>query len=168
MYKCPNCDFKTSDAVNYCPQCGSKTVFEEPVNVSAPVEQITYAESVDTVIVEPAPVKRVHLAKKIVGMALSAGAFIFAIIATLYTTIFSVVDGTTGFILGIVYAIMGLPPAIVGLTMSKNNANNGDTSVFSRLGKIFGIISIVLLGIGFIVGLLSVGAGHSLFGYDYH
>lgn len=196
MYKCPNCNFKADEAVNYCPECGSKTVYEESVSanqaqqtnadetavltpaISEPaVNTPTYSEAAN---VQPAsynPVyqnttyqepKKPHLAKRIVGMALSIGAFIFAIIASLYTVIFSAMDGLTGFILGIVYAIMGLPPAIVGLVMSAKNARLGDTSALSRLGKIFGIIAIILLGIGFISGVLSLGAGHSITGFDYY
>lgn len=206
MYKCPNCNFKAYEAVNYCPECGSKTVYEEPVYaqevpkyepeetaVLSPatnepaVNAPTYSQPANTPSVEYKPVyqpatyevpnyprndynepKKPHLAKKIVGMALSIGGFIFAIIASLYTIIFSAMDGLTGFILGIVYAIIGLPPAIIGLTMSAKNAKLGDTSAFSRLGKIFGIIAIVLLGVGLTVGMLSLGAGHSITGFDYY
>lgn len=123
MFKCPQCGYVFENYVQFCPCCGLRIVLAD----------------------NPAP-KKVHLARKIVSMALSIGAFVFAIICSLYTFIFSIVDGDVGIALSIVYSFMAVPPAIVGLVMSVGNIRNGDRSVFSRLGKIFGMITPIIMG----------------------
>ncbi len=123
MFKCPKCGYLFENYIQFCPCCGLRIVLADD---SAP--------------------KKVHLAKKIVGMALSIWAFIFAIICSLYTFIFSLIDGDVGITLSIVYSFFAVPPAIVGLVMSSSNMSNGDTSVFSRLGKIFGMITLIIMG----------------------
>lgn len=171
MYKCTNCNYSTDEVANFCPQCGTQLVEEKPV-CEAPVEQVTYIQPEAVQQVQyypmPEPVKKPSLAKKIVGMALSIESFIVSIISVLYAIIFTALDGTVGFTTALTFAIFDLPPAIIGLVMSLRCINQGDRSVMSRLGKIFGIIAIALTALSILIGFVGLFSGNSVFNDPYY
>lgn len=150
MSKCPNCNYTSDGDILYCPMCGAKIIKEEPV-FTPPVEPISY-----NYVAHQKP----NLAKKIVGMALSIEAFAVSIIAFFYVVMFGAIEGEAGFITAFIFGIINFPPAIIGLTMSNKNRELGDTSVFSRLGKIFGIISVILVSFTLFIGFLMLAADY--------
>lgn len=91
-------------------------------------------------------------AKAITGMALSAAGLAFAFMGFLYTLIFMMVDGAAGLGMSIGFGIFSLPLSLVGLIISGNNRNAGDRTVFSKIGKILGIVGVILSGVSFLIG----------------
>lgn len=105
--------------------------------------------------------KPVHLAKKIVGMALSIGGLVFAVIGALYTLIFLIGAeemGIASFVFSLVFSIFSAPLSIVGLVMSNNNIACGDTSTMSQVGKRIGIAAIIVTGVMLFFGIIGVAA----------
>lgn len=165
MKKCTQCNFETDKDITFCPMCGAKIEAPAPVQaepvVVAPVNPTpvnptpvnpTPVNPVYTAPVVSAPVEEPSLAKKIVGMALSASALMLAIYCLFYTVSAMDYDGAFAFGYAIGFSIFSMPMGIVGLTMSNKNREQGDTSVFSLLGKIFGIVSVALTGLVLFIG----------------
>ena len=144
MNKCTNCGYTTDNNINFCPMCGGKVeaeVFATQQIVVAP----TYSE----------PVQKPNKAKMIVGMALSIESFITAIVMFFYVGVFSAILPEMGLIYGIVFAVINLPIGIVGLSLSKDTTNGRDTPIFCRLGKIFGLISVILTGVTLLLSIIA-------------
>ncbi len=156
MYICPNCNAKTEEAVNFCSKCGTQMVYAEPQPIEPqPVApQYQPAQAYQPV---PAPVKKPHIAVKIVSMALSIEGFICAILGALYTLI-GLIEPAVAFLFSLIFGMVSLPFSIIGLCLGSKCTNAGDTSVFSRLGKIFGLIGIIVAGVSLFIGLISLGA----------
>ena len=92
MYVCPNCNVRSEQEINFCPNCGGKMELLQ----EAPIYIVPAAEA-------SAPeVKKPHLAKKIVGMALSAVGLATAIIGGIYTFIYSLIPNVS--FLGMIFA----------------------------------------------------------------
>ncbi len=179
MYSCPNCTYQTEIEVNFCPLCGSKLVNNEPAPVAAPATEVIQNEPVQPVEpVQPAqPVTYSYqptlaaqpqyvpqpqytpqtqgpsLAMKIVGMALSIGGFFFAFLA--FFSSMSILGYDEAFVMAFVYSIFSLPISIIGLIFSIKGSSQGDTSAFSKVGKIFGIIGLALMGFILFVSLVA-------------
>jgi len=157
MYTCPKCNFKNESAMNYCPQCGSEMIYAEPIaapEVAQPV-QPTYVEPIQPVhnVYVPAPTP--HLAVNIVGMALSISGLVFLAIGSLYTLIGLIEEGLA-FAMAFTFSLFFLPLSIVGLFLSNKCLNAGDTSAMSRVGKILGIIGIIVAGASLFIGFTSL------------
>lgn len=160
MYTCPKCSFNSETAMNYCPQCGNEMVHTEPVavqEVAAPFEP-TYVAPIEPVqpiqnVYVPAP--KPHLALKIVGMALSITGLVFLSLGALYTLIGLVEEGLA-FAMALVFALFFLPLSIVGLCLSNKCLNAGDVSAMSRVGKILGIIGIIIAGVSLFIGFTAL------------
>ena len=174
MCICPKCNHTSEEKINFCPLCGAQMSEEQPI-------QETSAEAVENAVVEPAqnayeqnynptyeqtynpnyyaypPVKKPSLAFKIVGMGLSIAGFIFAIIVSL-ASLAGFADPESALAMPLVFSIFYAPFSIVGLIFSNKCRNAGDTSTFSRLGKIFGIIGIIIYGISIFIGFFCVGS----------
>ena len=148
MYICLNCNYRSEDATNFCPNCGQpmgRVVQQSaglvPVNTPAVVSQ----EIADT---EP----KTPLVKKIVGMALSIEGLATGVAGILYALLvwWAASVGVSDdeylevLIYAFTYAIIGLISCIVGLALSISSGADGKKPVFSRVGKICGIIGIVL------------------------
>lgn len=175
MKKCTQCNFETDKDIAFCPMCGAKIEAPAPVQaepvVVAPVAPVnptpvnptpvnpTPVNPVYTAPVVSAPVEEPSLAKKIVGMALSASALMLAIYCLFYTVSAMDYDGAFAFGYAIGFSIFSMPMGIVGLTMSNKNREEGDTSVFSLLGKIFGIVSVALTGLVLFIGFCGMVSG---------
>ncbi len=169
MYNCSKCDFKSETAINFCPQCGSQMVMvqhavaepAEPI-YTQPVEptytQPTY-EPVQNVVYEPVAPKKPHLALKIVSMALSIGGFSLAVFTFLYALVICIIDPTFSVIFSFVYPFFYAPFSVVGLALSSKCRNAGDTSAFSKVGKILGIIGVILYGVTVFIGVISLITG---------
>lgn len=103
-----------------------------------------------------APVQGPSLAKKIVSMALSIAGFAMSIFDFLYVMIFLAEDGAFAFGFSFGFGIFCLPLGIVGLVMSNSCRNLGDESTFTRLGKIFGLIAVILTAVSFFFGFIGL------------
>jgi len=150
MYKCSNCNYTAYDATNFCTHCGAPMQYVQPT----PVQPNTYISSNNqTAAVYYTQARNVPLAKKIVGMILSINAFILSIVAFIYTLLLTALDGAVGFVFFLIYGAFSFPPAIIGFCMSNSNISAGDTSKMSSMGKIFGLISIIILFLCAFIGL---------------
>lgn len=72
-----------------------------------------------------------------------------------YYFYYSYYEEICGTAIGLVFGFA--PFAIAGLILANKSQQAGDASVFSRLGKIFGIVGIALAGTLFISGLIALG-----------
>lgn len=105
------------------------------------------------------PEKKVPLGKVIAGMALSIGGVVMASLAALVTLATLAEDAEIAFGMSIVYGgFFGFPLSLVGLILSKGAVNAGSKSSMAKVGKILGLVGVILsavsLGLGFI-GLMS-------------
>lgn len=121
MFKCPRCGGYIQNMIDFCPYCGTHFRYHSH--------------------------QKPNIAKRIVGMALSTYAFASSIFYLFYTLMLTATTGGDGFVTGIILAMVTLPPAIIGLVFSTGCINQGDSSALCKLGKVFGIISIVLNGV---------------------
>ena len=154
MYICPNCNTKTEEKVNFCFKCGTQMVYAEP----QPVEPQPTAQVQQPVYEAYQPVKKPHLALKIVAMALSIGGIVMAAIGNLYTLIGLIEpEGYLAFSFALVFGLFFSPFSIVGLCLSNKCIDAGDTSAMSRVGKILGIIGIIVAGVSLFIGIASLG-----------
>lgn len=148
MYICPNCNNSTQEAINYCPKCGSRMVQEAP----APAPQYQYQQPVYTA----APPSK---AKSIVGMALSIAGIAMSSLASFYSLIFLMEEELEGVaVSGILFFFFSFPLSLVGLILSKNYINAGGTNTFSRVGKILGIIGVILASVTLFFGFASLSS----------
>jgi len=122
---------------------------EQPTKAPQPV--INYAPIVPT-YEQPAP--QYSKAKSIVGMVLSIVGLFFAFLGFVYTAAAIDVEEELAFAFSFVFSFLSFPLSIVGLILSKGNANLGDTSAFVKVGKILGIIGLVLAGIMAFLGFI--------------
>lgn len=110
-------------------------------------------------------------AKAIVGMALGAAGLLFAVNGFLYTMIFMAKDGgEAGLAMALVFGFFSIPLSLVGLIMSAGTRKAGDTTIFSKLGKIFGLIGVILSGVTLLIGIVGLdytGSVHDDY-YDYY
>lgn len=140
MYCCPNCNRRSEQPSNYCPNCGSAmTMVQEYREYYQPTT------------------RKVPLAKKIVGMALSAFGLVMAATGVFETLLFAAAyrDIKGGLIAAIIFGLFSLPGSIIGLSISASNIANGDTSAFGKVGMILGIVGIGAAAFSFLLGLVT-------------
>lgn len=148
MNFCPTCNFTSNEPMNYCPKCGSK--MEQYVPVPQPV------------YTQPSPISPVQppsKAKSIVGMALSIAGIAMSSLASFYSLIFLIEEELEGVaVSGILFFFFSFPHALVGLILSKGFINDGGSNTFSRVGKILGIVGVVLSSVTAFFGLIMLGS----------
>lgn len=144
MRICTNCKIEANDDVKFCPFCGNGMSEVRPISETQP------AETLETPIV-----KKPHLALKIVSMALSIAGFAFMCFGFLYTLLGLVEEGMA---LGMAFtfSLFFLPLCIVGMVLSCKCINAGDTSALTRVGKILGLIGIIISGVCLFIGFASI------------
>ncbi len=162
MYICPNCNAKSEEPVNFCFNCGTPMVNNEPQPVEPqqfaqpyqPEQQ--YQQPQQPVYYAYPPVNKPSLAVKIVGMVLSIVGLVFLSIGGLYTLIGLVEEGLA-FAFALVFDLFFLPLSIVGLCLSNKCINAGDYSGMSRAGKTLGIVGIIIAAAALFIGCASLG-----------
>ena len=138
MYICPNCGKTYETAVNFCEYCGSR-----PVAQDGALQPVAY----------PAP--RVRQPKNIAGMVLSIVGMVLGLVSAIYVLfgfIFTAGAGSrvayemmTMFgSFGLVFAIIGIPLSIVGLSISNGHLGRGSIHKTATLGRTFGIVGTIL------------------------
>lgn len=166
MYICPNCN-KTSDTpMNFCSNCGSAMVQQEPA-----AEAVQATEPVVIPVVNPVPVTPVATApvytvtdtpapskgKMITGMILGISGVVMGSLGLLYTLMFLAVDGAMAFGFGLVFSMISAPLSLVGMILSRGCAQqrpNGMTSA----GKITGMIGTICSGVMLFLAFISLMA----------
>lgn len=164
MYTCPYCK-KTSELLgSFCPWCGAPVAADQNDRQQAPDNAYynqpmyphqPYAPQQGT------PSK----AMAIVSMALAAAGLFFSVFSFFYTIIFAMVDAAVGFGMSIGFGFFSIPLSLVGFILAIKARNAGNTTVFSKLGKIFGLIGLILSAFSVFIGLICVAAGT---GYSDH
>ena len=98
-------------------------------------------------------------AQGFVGLGLSIGGLVFAIIGLIYCLSLMGWDGVTAFGASIGYGIFSFPCSIVGKILASKSREAGNTSgacgAGSKLGVAGLVVSIVMMGFGFIALLAS-------------
>ncbi len=171
MYTCPNCNHSSETPMNFCSKCGTKTVYTESVQqpaYEAPVQPAyeAPAQPVYEAPAQPAYEEPVYVAPPvksgapkglvIAGMALSIAGMVLAAFGFLYTMIFwdSNIEGLAfGYALG--FFFFSFPCGLVGLILSSKAKNAGDTSAMSTVGKILGLVSVILSGVTLVLGIIA-------------
>ena len=212
MYICPNCNKKSENAINFCPDCGTAMI-SAPVEVNEIPEQPQYAQPFAPQYSEqqygapPAPQQPIYnqyvnnsapvqpqypqqqynqpygqptynqpvyyqpeapsKAKAITGMALSAAGLLFAVMGFFDTLMSMGFDGAYALGMSIGFGIFSLPLSLVGLIMSSKARSNGDMSIFTKLGKIFGLVGTILSGVTILFGIIGAAAGEEAYLNDY-
>lgn len=162
MYICPRCNTQSEVPANFCPTCGAAMVMAATQQPDAPeqtaVQQTTPSYNPTTYTYPPyqQPANRPSKAKAIVSMSLSAAGLLFAFLGFIYTSIFMAVEPEAGLVMAIVFGIFSLPLSIIGLCMASSVRRAGDTTVFSKLGRIFGIIGIIMAGLSMFIGFIGI------------
>ena len=173
MFICPNCKKISETPINFCTCCGARmeaenTAYIAPVNEAVPGgynTQNTIPDANDTPEA-PKPSK----AKAIVGMALSAAGFINAATGILYALGYMATETNEfTFMFTIIMCIITLPLSLVGLILSSKSRKAGDLSIFTKLGRLFGILGIIASAILLSLGIIALifGSGTLLDG-DYN
>ena len=168
MYQCTKCKHTVEYTTNYCPICGAETVQVEYVVVSAPQAPTSAPEPQVICQPEPTPApqpnyyyaqpvqapqqKKPHIAKKIVGMALSIEGFLLAVVYFFYVVFFEAFDPGMGAVMAFFGMMLTFPMSIVGLAMSNSCRNAGDTSKMTQVGKVLGIIGIGIAALYLVIG----------------
>lgn len=104
-----------------------------------------------------APQNQPSMALKIVSMVLSIVGLIFAAYGSLYTLIGLEEEGMA-FGMALAFGLFFSPLSIVGLCLGSKCQSAGDTSVFSRLGKILGLVGLIVAGVNLFIGIIGLGA----------
>ncbi len=151
----------TPQAPTYAPPAYTQPVNTQPVNPQPQYTQPVYPQNAYQ------PVQPPSKAKSIVGMVLGISGLAFAAIGLLYTLIFMAVDGAAGFAFGLVFSLISFPLSLVGLIMAKKNISAGDTSAFGKVGKITGLIGVILSGVTLFLAIISL-ASYEPSSYDYY
>lgn len=170
MIICPVCKKEVPETANFCTYCGA-SLAAAPVAENQPPVQPQYTQPVQTQYIQPqyqqpqpaAPNK----AFTIVGMALSIAGFATAIIGFFYILMFLMVEfGSMAFGMAIGFGMFSFPLSLVGLIMSNKARNAGVFNVFTKLGKIFGVIGVAISGANLFFGIVGLGSGDANSYYD--
>ena len=185
MKYCPNCGTGLDDAVVFCTHCGVQQAPAAPVApVVAPVEAPVYAEPevVPTAayVGEPqapvyapapnyapnyapvypasyAPAPTASVGAKVsagVGFGLVMFGFLFAIIC-FFMGLSAGIECDEDLASGVIaFFVLFFPPSLIGLILCGNARKNGAGGL-AVTGKVFGIISTVMYGVGTLFSLIA-------------
>ena len=166
MYVCPNCNYSTEEASNYCPVCGSQVVEVQPQPVYQQPDPYAQQYQAYNQYYQQTPAPQVSKGKIITGMILSISGLVFAGLGLLYTFI-GLLTTEIGVALGMAigFGIFSVPLSIVGLVLSTGCIRAGAQSGMAKVGKILGLIGVIASGVMLLLGLMSLG--FEGYGYDY-
>lgn len=152
MSFCVKCGYRIESDDKFCFACGAPVAGREsePAPVAAPYPVVQ--PGLVPVMTEP---PRLSVKTKVlgfVGMGLSIGGFVIAILGILYTMIFMEIP-PAGAVFAFYLSVFSMPLSIVGRILSKKSIEGGNQStvctVGTRLGLAGIIISAVMLFLGF-------------------
>ena len=170
MYVCFNCDYKTETQSKFCPHCGQPMAIvqrEKPVTTHMPERPApvrpTYTPPTYTYVPPtyyyPTPARpepcEVPIGKKIVGMVLAIVGMVMAFAGFFVTAMEMDYRYGEPFTYAFAYSILSFPGSIVGLNLSNQNREDGDTSGFSMVGRVMGIIGIALMAFTMFLGFVA-------------
>ena len=164
MYICPNCNKQSEVPANFCTSCGTAMVMAPDVQAPvqnayqapAPVQPQYYQPTYNYPQQPAAPSK----GKAITGMVLGIVGLVFSVLGFFYLMLFSATGPAeeVGAIMAFACGFFGFPLSLVSMILSNSSRNNGDTTVFSKLGKIFGLIGVILSGLLLFIGFVGIGS----------
>lgn len=189
MFTCPNCNKTYDIPMNFCIVCGTPmaAAAATPPPTAEPTVQTQYAEQQyappQPVQVQPQYVRPQYAnvtpekpviptsakVKSIVGMALAIEGLASIAVGLLYTAIFLLASGYFSFMYGLMFCLVCTPFSLVGLILSNNAINSGSTWKMAKIGKILGIVGLILCGVTFFVAIVGfmVGDYHGFFDASY-
>lgn len=163
MYICPNCNKQSEVPANFCTSCGTPMVMAPDVQTPAqaayqapaPVQPQYYQPTCNYPQQPKAPSK----GKAVTGMALGIAGLVFSVLGFFYLMLFSAAGlaEEAGVVLSFACGFFGFPLSLVSMILSNSSRSNGDTTVFSKLGKIFGLIGVILSGLLLLIGFTGIG-----------
>ena len=177
MYTCPNCNHSSETPMNFCAKCGTQTVYTAPAPQApayeapqAPAYEAPQPQYQEPIYAQPMPVNpnAPSKGKVITGMAFGIAGFALAILGFIYTLAFWDVDEGAAFGMAIGFFMFSFPASLVGLILSSKNRNAGDDSTMSKLGKIFGLIGVILSGVSILLGIIALATYEPPRYYDYY
>lgn len=156
MSTCINCGNPLSASDKFCSRCGARVPEirqEIPVQPVQPAQNDQYYYSA----VKPA---RVELSKKdkifgFVGMGLSIGGVFMAVLGLLYTMI-GMIETGIGFAMAIAFGMFSVPLSIVGLKLTGQSKDAGNTSGVCTAGTATGIAGIAVSGLMVFLGFINL------------
>ena len=161
MYICPNCNNTSQEATNFCPHCGTRMV-QQQVNPQPVYQQPVYY-STESDLKSTGPSK----GSVIVGMIFGIAGLAMAVIFFIYSlSMMSLAEESYYFYTdymstAIAYAfvmpgLFSLPASLVGMNLSRSNRNQGDTSAMSNVGKIMGIVGLIISCVTIFFGFIMI------------
>lgn len=180
MPTCKNCGHTAENGANNCPMCGvafeevnqqpqaeAQPAYQQPPVQEQPVyQQPVYQQPQAQPTYNAAPVtKTVPASAKVkgfIGMGLGIEAivssfvsYIYVILAFVESSYYYYYDGSyAGFAIG--FSLVELAMAIAGVILSSKAREAGFEAAPTKLGKIFGIISIPLYGFAMFLALIAL------------
>lgn len=170
MKFCFNCGKQLEDSSVFCSECGAKQQIAKPAQEApaqeAPAQEAPIGEAPDqqapvqeVLQAQPAQEARVEVSTK--GKVMGFVSFGLAVFGLFFSTItfFLALSAVDSYFaegpasVAIVYSIIFIITSILGMVFSGIAQREGNTAVFARLGKIFGIIGTVLFGLSFIIAI---------------
>ncbi len=169
MRYCPNCQTQFDDSMVFCSNCGTALVQQAQPNYyqqPQPQPGVIYPQPVPVDHTKPSK------ARTIVGMIMSlcgleggAVSLILFMWLGFFGALFQLIDGSTeGQIVmsglstfySVFFAIFSLPFSIIGLTMSKRSIAMGSQSKMCKVGRITGIIGLIITIVPVVISFLSL------------
>ncbi len=153
MIICPRCGIQLPDNSRFCNICG----FSFQSNYQQ--QQYTYQQSGNSQYHYPQPVnndQKPSIAKAIVSAGLSGEAVALAVLNFFYTFLFIVAkEPEVALGLTIILSVFIIPFAIVGMVFGNGYLNSNAIRIkgLAKAGLIMGIISLILIGLCFFVGI---------------
>lgn len=152
MFVCKSCGEKFDTPVKFCNQCGSSAIEAEaaPVYTSEPV--YTYSAPVTPASSSPAGkiLGIISMVCGISGIIFAAIAFIMSCVAldSYYP------EGPAG--MAMVYALFFVLFGIAGMVLGSMSKNKGFTGSMATVGKVLGLVSVILCGVAFFFSLFAL------------
>ena len=152
MYICPNCGKAYETAVNFCEYCGSR-----PIAQNSALQPTYY------------PAQRVQQPKNIAGMILGIVGMVMGVVSALYVFIgFVSSAGASSWVasemmtmfgaFGLVFAIIGIPLSVVGLSISNGHLGRGSIHKTATLGRTFGLVGTVVTIAQFLFSIILIAS----------
>lgn len=136
----------------------AQPVYEQPVYSQPQAETYDYTQPQYPMQPEPAP-QGSSKKKNIIGMILSISGISISAFSLLYSLIFLAASsseyemGLAAFIFGIIMFCVSFPLSLIGLLLSKNK---GEPNTFAKVGKILGIIGLIISGLILLFGFIGL------------
>lgn len=156
MSYCSKCGTPIEPNERFCRGCGAPLAAEAPAAPAYQPDYNDYSYNQPAYSYEQPQVSGGTKAGGFVGMGLGIGGFFFALLGFIYTIIGLEIDEVMSFSMAFAFSIFSLPLSIIGMSLSSKSRNAGNTSAVCTVGKVFGIIGLVLTCVMLFVGFVAL------------